>query len=294
MKALVLGGTGMLGSDLVAELRARGHEVEAPVREVLDLTRPESISRIAYAEIGKGAAWCFNCAAYTDVDRAEDEPELAYAVNAQGVGSLAEACARAGIRLLHIGTDYVFDGASVEPYTESSPVHPLGVYARSKLEGEGLALAASCNAVVARTAWLFGSKGNCFPKAIIRAWLSGKKPRVVSDQVGTPTYTADLARVLADLAERDAPGGVYHTAGPTIVTRYEYAVLALRAYRDEVLRDGRPIEVEACKSSDWPTKAPRPAFSALISKRLSPLDIPPMRGLEVALAEFCRRLGRLS
>ncbi|MBI3743910.1 MAG: sugar nucleotide-binding protein, partial [Chloroflexi bacterium] len=134
MKVLVVGGWGMLGSDLVAHLRSAGHDVMAPPRSVLDIASPESVAEVA---LGKYAAeWCINCAAYTAVDKAEIEPDIANEINGLAPGYLARACAMSGSRLLHVSTDFVFDGSSDAPYDEEAPTHPLGAYARSKLAGE--------------------------------------------------------------------------------------------------------------------------------------------------------------
>ena len=290
MKALVVGGTGMLGSDLVAELASRGHDVLSPARSELDITNPESAAAVAIGEFS--ADWCFNCAAYTAVDKAESEPQLAHEINALGASYLAKACAAAGIRLLHVSTDFVFDGKATEPYTEDAPTQPLGAYGRTKWEGERAVLEGHPNALIARTAWLYGPNGPSFPRTMIRAWAAGKTLRVVSDQVGSPTYTADLARVLADLADRNAFPGVYHTAGSESMSWHALAEIAIRQWA--ALTGGpEPAAIEAIRTEDWPTPTERPAYSVLSFEKTAALGIAPMRPVREAVAEFCLRLQTL-
>lgn len=292
MKVLVVGSSGMLGTDVVSGFESRGWEVAAPSETELDLTRPESIREVVSGQSAKGAEWCVNCAAYTAVDKAEEEFELAHAVNAAGPGYLAATCEHEMIRLLHLSTDYVFDGKSRTPYLESSSANPLGIYAKTKLEGEIAVLDAQPAAVIARTAWLYGPKGQSFPRSMIRAWLAGKELKVVIDQIGSPTYTSDLARTIADMIEKNAPAGIYHTVGPDIMNRNELAALTIRTYRDVVLKEDRTAEVGVSRMADWPTPAPRPASCVLDSEKLPAMGIAPMRNTAVALAEFCKRLGK--
>src|SRR2546423_8717069 len=291
VRVVVTGGAGMLGSDVVAELQGRGHEVLAPSRIELDITDPSAVAEIPGGKWA-GCQWCINCAAYTFVDKAEEEPDAAMLANGLGPGYLAQACQLAGTRLLHISTDFAFDGSAKQPYAEDQPTNPQGAYARSKVQGEEAVLVAHANAIIARTAWLYGPNGNSFPKTIIRAWMAEKNLRVVSDQTGSPTYTADIARVLVDLVEKDAERGIYHTAGPDAMSWDELAVLALTAYRDEVLHEDRPISVEPIRTEDWPTLAKRPKYSVLSFEKTASLGIKPMRATEEALREFVARLER--
>ena len=289
MQVLVTGGAGMLGSDVVAELQHRGHDVIAPPRSELDISDPTSVAEIAGGK-WKDPQWCINCAAYTLVDKAEEEKDQAMLANGLGPGYLAQATQMAGMRLLHVSTDFAFDGNATHPYTEDQPTNPQGAYAKSKVQGEELVLAGHANAIIARTAWLYGPNGNSFPRTIIRAWLAGKKLRVVNDQTGSPTYTADLARVLVDLIEKDAERGIYHTAGPDEMTWFEFAGLAIRAYRDQVLHDDHDIEIEPIRTEDWPTPAKRPNYSVLSFQKVESLGIEPMRPTRLALLDFAKRL----
>ncbi|MBI1756374.1 MAG: dTDP-4-dehydrorhamnose reductase [Fimbriimonas ginsengisoli] len=288
MKVLVVGGWGMLGSDLVAHLRSAGHDVMAPPRSVLDIASPESVAEVA---LGKYAAeWCINCAAYTAVDKAEIEPDIANEINGLAPGYLARACAMSGSRLLHVSTDFVFDGSSDAPYDEEAPTHPLGAYARSKLAGEHAVLASLSTAVIVRTAWLYGPNGSSFPRTMIRAWEAGKTLRVVDDQVGCPTYTADLARTLGDLIALDPAPGIYHAVGPESMTWRRFAELTLAAWRT-VRGDGREVNIVSIATEDYPTPAKRPKSSVLSVAKLQGLGVAPMRPVAVSLAEFCQRVG---
>ncbi|HWA83683.1 MAG TPA: dTDP-4-dehydrorhamnose reductase [Fimbriimonadaceae bacterium] len=286
-KFLVVGADGMLGTDLAAELRSRGHEVATPSLDQLDIADPESVVRIG--ELG-GFDWVVNCAAYTAVDKAETETREATEVNHLGAGYLAGAVRSVGAKLIHVSTDFVFDGKAAEPYREDAPTHPLGVYGRTKRDGEEAVLANNANALIVRTAWLYGPNGNSFPRTIIRAHRAGKALRVVADQTGCPTYTADLARVLVDLAERNAFPGIYHAVGPEAMTWHEFAGRAVRTWQRT---HGEPegVEIEPIKTEDWPTPAARPKYSVLSTAKIAELGIAPMRPVDEALNEFCLRLA---
>lgn len=277
----------MLGSDLVSELLRRGHEVSAPTKDAIDITDPISVARLSAGELGE-FEWCFNCAAYTLVDKAEEEVDKAIALNSLGPGYLAKACALAGIRLVHMSTDFVFNGEANEPYTEEHPTNPLSTYALTKRDGEEAVLS-NPNALVVRTAWLFGPNGHCFPKTIIKAWFAEKPLRVVDDQIGSPTYSADLSSVLVEMAEKMVPPGVYHVAGPDAMSWRELAILACETY-SRVHGLNRAVEIEAISTADWPAPARRPKYSALSSAKLASLGIGPMRSAAEAMEEFVTRL----
>lgn len=278
----------MLGSDLRAEVARRGYHVTGVDLEELNIADPTAVAEIAAGKFGS-PQWCINCAAYTAVDKAESEPDQAMLVNGIAPGYLAQACEMAGIRLIHISTDFVFDGRASQPYQEDAPTNPLGAYGRSKLQGEESVADSSPSAVIVRTAWLYGPNGSSFPKTMIKAWLAGKKLRVVSDQLGTPTYTADLARVLVDLAAADPKHGIYHAAGPEIMTWHELAAKAIETYQKETLGKDEPFEIDPIRSEDWPTPAVRPKFSALSFEKVTALGIEPMRPVGQALRDFVRR-----
>lgn len=291
MRVLLLGAIGMLGTDMGAELKRRGHEYVAPSLEDLDLTDPGSVAKVAAGDFGQ-LDWCINCAAYTFVDKAESERQLAYEVNALGPSYLAKSCAISGVKLLHVSTDFVFDGEGTKPYIETDKTNPLGAYGQTKWEGEQAVLEGNPNSIVARTAWLYGPNGNSFPKTMIRAWEAGKTLRVVGDQVGCPTYTGDLARVLCDLVEKNAFPGVYHTTGPDAMSWRDFAMMTIEEWA-KINSKPEPAPIEAIRTEDWPTPTKRPAYSVLSFEKTAALGIEPMRSARDAVHEFCERYRAL-
>ena len=281
----------MLGTDMRAELPRRGHTFIDPSPEDLDLTDPSSVAKVAAGDFGD-FDWCINCAAYTFVDKAESEQQLAYEINAQGPSYLAKACALKGIKLLHVSTDFVFDGEGKRPYVEDDPTNPLGAYGRTKWQGEIAVREAHPNSIVARTAWLYGPNGNSFPRTMIRAWEAGKTLRVVGDQVGCPTYTGDLARVLCELAERNAFPGIYHTTGPESMSWHQFATITLQEWAN-INGKPEPQPIESIRTEDWPTPTKRPAYSVLSFEKTAALGIAPMRPVREAVHEFCERYREL-
>lgn len=278
----------MLATDVDIVFGDRGWDLRAPVRvdfDVCDRARLEELRRGKYGDFD----WVVNCAAYTRVDQAEQETMASLAVNGTAAGALAALCAEMHWRFLHISTDYVYDGKKGTPYIESDEANPVNTYGRTKLFGDKQVMETNPDAVILRTAWLFGKVGKSFPRTIVQAWLQGQPLRVVDDQTGSPTSTVDLARVIADVCEAGLPGGLYHAAGPDTVTWREFAVKALEAYRSHHGLD-RPIEVEPVKTEDWPTDAPRPANTALDSSKLWSMGIAPVRPLDEALAEFVAKM----
>lgn len=278
----------MLGHTLQQELKGRGHSIVAPSSSELDITDPESLSQIPSDSLGI-FDWCLNCAAYTAVDKAESESDLAFKVNALGPGYLAQMTKAAGIKLLHASTDFVFDGQKTTPYVEEDATSALGAYGRSKLEGERSVFSHDPNAVVCRTSWLFGPNGPSFPRTMIRAWEAGKTLRVVSDQCGTPTSTQQLSQLLADLVEKNAFPGVYHTAGSEIMTWHELAVHTIQAWLSYSARQ-EDVDIEKILTADWPTPAKRPPYSALASTHLLELNIDHKYSLKATLDWFCKEL----
>jgi dTDP-4-dehydrorhamnose reductase len=283
MRVLVTGAGGLLGVELVEALKAAGMDVMPTTRADLVVSDPESVSQISAQSFGK-LDWVVNCAAYTGVDKAESEPQLATDVNGLGPGYLSQVCSMVRAKLIHISTDFVFDGEATTPYLESARPNPLGAYGRSKLMGEQ-SVETNPLALVVRTSWLFGPRGNCFPKTILRAFDAGKTLRVVADQIGTPTYTPFLARSLVRMIETDPFPGIYHVAGPEIMSWHGFANLVLTACRN-VQHSIEPILTE-----EWPTPAKRPKYSALDSERLDRHLIPAMPDTHKALAHFAMGVG---
>lgn len=272
-RLLVTGAGGMLGQDVAAAARAAGHEVVALARAELDVT---DAAAVADAVERAQPAAIVNCAAWTDVDGAEADPDGARAVNADGPGHLARAAAAAGARLVHVSTDYVFDGArpaDAPPYVESDPTGPRSVYGATKLAGEQAVAAAGGSHAIARTAWLFGAGGANFAATMLR--LAGERGEVtvVDDQVGCPTATAHLAPALVALAVGAAAGleGVVHLAGGG-------APVSWCGFAREIFRQaGVDCHVRPCTTAEMPRPAPRPAFSALVSARAGAPRLPDWR-----------------
>lgn len=179
--------------------------------------------------MGLKPQYCINCAAYTAVDRAESEPDMAFLVNGEAVGNLAAVCRKYNCRLIHISTDYVFDGKQQKPYTETDPVAPINVYGRSKLLGEQLCIKEHPDAVIIRTAWVFSEFGHNFVKTMLRLMAEREEVSVVNDQVGAPTYATDLARAILTIvsAPKWVPG-VYHYSNAGAISWYDFAVAIAR------------------------------------------------------------------
>lgn len=256
MRILVTGAGGMLGRGVVRAAERAGHVAIGLPRAELDVTDAAAVAERVASERPHAV---INCAAYTDVDRAEEEPEAAMRVNAEGAGFVAAAAAAAGASVLYISSDYVFDGRKGAPYLESDEPAPLSAYGRSKLAGERATAAAGPRHLVARSSWLFGAGGRNFVETMLSLGGERGELRVVTDQVGCPTYTAHLADALVGLAEHGAHG-TCHAAGGGACSWFEFAVEILS-------RAGVPALVEPCTSEDFPRPAPRPAYSALATER---------------------------
>lgn len=264
-RVLIAGGQGRLARALMAATWPQGWRPVAVGRAELDVTHP-----------GQVADWVqrhrpvliVNAAAFTGVDLAESEQKACSAVNAAGAGNLAEAAAAVGADLIHVSTDFVFDGQLGRPYVESDATAPLNVYGASKLAGEHLVLERHPDALILRTAWLLGGEGGSFVDAILRRAAAGQALRVVSDQTGSPTDVNDLAQaiiVAADrLARAPATQSLYHLAGSEPATWHQIAEAAVEAW---ALRNSRAApDVAAIAGVDWPSPAQRPRDSRLDSR----------------------------
>jgi dTDP-4-dehydrorhamnose reductase len=284
MRFAITGAAGMLGQDLVAAVRAAGHDAAGFSRAELDIT---SAAVLTDAVRDPRADIVVNCAAWTDVDGAEQDEDGALAVNGSGAGNVARAAAASAAWTIHISSDYVFDGSKRAPYLESDPVGPLSSYGRSKLAGErAVALEAPGRHTIVRSSWLFGAGGPCFPATILR--LAGERDelKVVDDQVGCPTFTGHLARALLDLGTRQPPPvGVVHVAGGGVCSWYEFA-------REIVASARVSCEVRPCSTADMPRPATRPAYSVLRSERGD--DPPALPDWREGLAEYMALIGSVS
>ncbi len=279
-RIVISGAGGQLGSVLAEQAARRDHDVLALTSAQWDITDPEAAERI----VQKGDI-VVNCAAYTNVDAAESDETTAHAVNATGPGHIARACARAGAQLIHVSTDYVFGGlldggagTRLRAYEPSDATAPLGVYGHTKLAGEVAVLEALPLAIVVRTAWVYtGGTGKDFV-AIMRRLAAGDGPvDVVDDQAGSPTYVADLAAALLQVAGGGVSGPILHAANEGGVSRFEQA----RAVFEECGAD--PQRVRPVSSSENPRPAPRPAYSALGSRESAEHGLTPLRPWRSAL-----------
>ena len=269
---LVTGAAGMLGRDLQHALA--GREVTVLTRAELDVTDADAV-RAAVA----GHDVVFNTAAYTDVDGAETHESIAFAINATAVENLARATAAHGSKLVTISTDYVFDGMATEPYSEDTPRDPINAYGRTKAAGEEFALAEHPDgAYVVRTAWLYGAGGANFTATMLRLAANNPTVSVVDDQLGQPTWTADLAARLVALMDADAPAGIYHGTSAGQTSWFEFA----RAIFEEAGLD--PRRVLPTDSASFVRPARRPSYSVLGHGAWARAGLPAMRPWREALA----------
>lgn len=259
MRALVFGSTGQVARELRRSAGELGIDATFLDRAAADLADPAACAaavRAASADV------VVNAAAYTAVDKAEDEPDLAGRINGAAPGAIAAACAEKGVPFLHVSTDYVFDGTPGRPWREDDPTAPLGAYGRSKLEGERAVVAACPDHVILRTAWVFSAHGSNFVKTMLKVGKGRPEMRVVADQHGCPTAAADIAGALWTIAEDWGRGrgrvGIFHYAGTPATTwaGFAEAIFARTAWPE------KPA-VTAISTADWPTKAVRPANSVL-------------------------------
>jgi dTDP-4-dehydrorhamnose reductase len=269
---LVTGGGGLLATDVLRAAAEAGMDAIARTRAELDISDPDAVG----AELERERpSVVINCAAWSNVEGAEDESEAAMRVNAEAAGALAVAAERIGAAIVYPSSDYVFDGRKRDPYVESDEPNPLSAYARTKLAGERATAAANARHFIVRTAWLYGASGPCFPERMLALAREGAELKVVDDQTGTPTYTLHLARAMVELARTDE-FGIHHVAGSTVCTWYELTVALFR-------QAGVEHSVAPCSSDEFVQRAQRPANSALRSERRAGNLLP---ALDVGLAEY--------
>jgi dTDP-4-dehydrorhamnose reductase len=275
MRLLVCGANGMLGTDVVRAAGLAGHEVVAAGHAELDVCDAEAV-RERIAQERPGAV--VNCAAWTDVDGAEADPEGALAVNRDGARNVAAAAAAVGAPVLYVSTDYVFDGTKEGAYVESDPVAPLSAYGKSKLAGEEATAAVNARHWIVRTSWLFGTAGRNFVETMLRLCAERGEVTVVDDQVGCPTYTPHLADAIVRLVEGEA-WGVHHVSGSGSCSWFEFA-------REIFRQAGADCRVTPCTTEETGRPAPRPRNSVLASERADTPVLPDWReGLHAYLAE---------
>ncbi|MBC7798050.1 MAG: dTDP-4-dehydrorhamnose reductase, partial [Pyrinomonadaceae bacterium] len=269
MKILITGANGLVGGETVSYCRSIGDEVSAMPRESLDIADRNQVFDFVTREKPDSI---INCAAWTDVDGCELNPEKNYSINAFGVENLASACKKVGANFVTISTDYVFDGAKNGFYTQRDDVNPTSIYGQAKLEGERLAMKSLARAIVVRSGWIFGTNGRNFLSKMPELLAAGKTIKAISDAHGTPTFAPDLAKRLRELAEADLPA-IYHVVNAGEGTTYE---LFARTIADK-LPNAEQSQIEAVSGSTLKRPAPRPdnsKMSCLISEKLGFAPLP--------------------
>ena len=280
MHILITGAAGQLGRDLMAEAARRGWQPTGVDIADFDIT-DQAATHAALAAIAPELV--IHCAAYTAVDKAETEPELARAVNEHGTRHIAEYCAAQGIWLLYVSTDYVFDGSGDRPWEVDDPPAPLGVYGATKLAGERAVQALCARHIIIRTSWVFGAHGGNFVKTMLRLGAERDSLNVVDDQIGAPTYTADLAKLLCDMAARPV-AGIYHAsnAGKCSWAGFAAEIFTLARINCAV----NPIP-----TSGYPTPARRPKNSRLSPKALIDAGYKPLPPWKTALKNMLKEIS---
>lgn len=279
MKILVTGAAGQLGYDVCRELARRGIEHKGIDRQNLDICDRAAVEEYLTAYEPDAV---IHCAAYTAVDKAEDEPELCFVVNAGGTQNLAELCKQLDCKLLYISTDYVFDGSGEQFYEVDAIAEPVNIYGKSKLAGELAIKKCLTKYFIVRTSWMFGSRGNNFVRTMLRLAETHSEVGVVCDQVGSPTYTVDLAKLLVDMVGTEKYG-IYHATNDGVCSWAEFA--------EEIFRQtGKDVWVRHLTTAEYPAKAKRPLNSRLALdslKKAGFVDLPDWRD---ALARFIEEM----
>lgn len=276
MKILIIGADGMLGSDLVKVL-SKNHEVIESLEKNLDIADKQSVEKFV---LSNKPSLVINAAGYTDVDSAESNRGKAFAINAEGPLNIALACKKSGSRLLHFSTDYIFDGTKDGPYTEEDEPNPINVYGASKLKGEQNIQSAFSDYIIVRTQWLYGKNGKNFVDAILKLMREKSEVKVVNDQVGSPTYTLDLAKATKTTIEKNIPSGIYNVANRGYCSWFEFAVEIAK------LKNIRNVKIIPVASEEFPRPAKRPKNTRLKQGRFREIIGYLLRNWEDALTEY--------
>jgi dTDP-4-dehydrorhamnose reductase len=257
---LITGANGQLGSELRAlQQQYPAYQFIGTDRHALSIQDEAAVN--AWFNQHQ-PAYCINAAAYTAVDKAETDQEQAYAINANGTGYLSAACAAHGTKFIQVSTDYVFNGSSSQPYKETDPTDPINAYGASKLKGEELSLQNNADSIIIRTAWVYSEFGNNFVKTMLRLMKDRPALNVVNDQIGAPTYAADLAAAILQIIDKgNWKPGIYHYSNQGRISWYDFAV-AIRNH------SGSNCEVHPIPTSQYPTPAKRPSFSLLNTEKI--------------------------
>lgn len=277
---LVTGITGQLGYDVAKELEKRGENFIGTTRKEIDLSKPDDVKNFI---LEKKPSAVIHCAAYTAVDKAESEAELALTVNGLATRKIAEACKEIGAKMLYVSTDYVFGGNGDTPYEINDEKAPQNIYGKGKLLGEDSVIALLRNYFIVRISWVFGSNGKNFVQTMLSFNKRRKKISVVDDQIGSPTYTADVAPLLVDMIQSDKYG-IYHATNEGFCSWAEFA--------EEIFKQaGREITVEKIPTSEYPTPARRPLNSRLSKKTLDEAGFKRLPSWQDAVTRFLRDNG---
>ena len=279
MKVLVTGYAGQLGWDTVRLLEARGIECRGVDAEDFDLTDAQAVRN--YVQAYRPTA-IVHFAAYTNVDKAESQPEICAAVNGMGTVNLVRAALSVGAKVVFISTDYVFPGTGNTPWQINDPYGPVNVYGMSKVQGEDAVRSLMTRFFILRTSWVYGKNGHNFVRTMLRLGKEKKEIRVVNDQVGSPTYTKDLARVICDMLPTEKYG-IYHVRNEGYLSWYEFAKMIMD-------KAGLPCQVLPVPSSEYPAPARRPLNSRLDGSKLAEAGFEPMPAVENALDRYLKEL----
>lgn len=283
----LVGNRGMLGAEVHRRLQSRNLEHVATDLDV-DITDRRALSKFSDP---LEFSWIVNCSAYTAVDRAEDEPEQAFRINGDGVRNLALLASGKKARLLHISTDYVFDGQKEGAYLETDTPNPSGIYGRSKLQGELYIREKIDSHVILRTAWLYGPHGNNFVQTMLRLFQERDEVKIVADQWGSPTLAGDLADAILQIITRETPQyGTFHFTNEGRTNWFEFAALILKLAGEHNLID-RKVRLLSIKTEQYPTKALRPANSELSKEKIKTAFGIPVRSWQEALESFINGLA---
>jgi dTDP-4-dehydrorhamnose reductase len=281
MRILIVGHLGQLGKDMMRAAFSIGHAVAGADYPGVDITNPASVAAVVEQN---SPEVIINCAAFTAVDQCENESRKAFAVNEVGVKNLALAARERGAKIVHISTDYVFDGGKKSPYVETDAPNPLSVYGKSKLAGELRLVETYDRHFIFRIAWLYGTRGNNFLKTVRaraeKCALSGEPLKVVDDQIGTPTYTVHVCNQILWMIPTDHYG-LFHATNEGCCSWYDFAKAIVQAY-------GIRAEVVPCTTAEFPRPAHRPANSVLENKRLKQLGLNIMPQWEQGLEEYLK------
>nr|WP_313120162.1 dTDP-4-dehydrorhamnose reductase [Proteiniclasticum ruminis] len=279
LKFMVTGGNGQLGHDVVLKLKELNINVIAPGRDDFDLTNREQIQKYIFKE---KPDVIIHCAAYTAVDKAEDEKDICYSINLEGTRFIAETAKQINAKLVYVSTDYVFDGLGEEPHSEDKETKPVNYYGYTKEQGEKIVRAILDNYFIVRTSWVYGSNGNNFVKTMLKLAESRNELNVVSDQIGAPTYTKDLADFIINLVKTNQYG-IYHGVNEGYCSWYEFAKTIFE-------KSGIEMKINPISTKEYPTKAARPLNSKLSKRNTDKAGISRLPHWEDAISRFISEL----